>query len=162
MSENKKIDFLASFNRDFLQKWHFYRAHTYEIIGFQWYVSFLPTKSSTLSKSKHLLWGRDSSWEHRTTLKSLFLHFLYHQKYSLCAVWGVVVYDNGLLLRSMGWYIMNNMELGIFTNIIDIFSIKIRFFKIKIWTLGTIFSLWGPKTAYHEVIEYHFNPILVP
>jgi len=42
------------------------------------------------------------------------------------------VYDNGLLLRSMGWYIMNNMELGIFTNIIDIFSIKIRFFKIKI------------------------------
>jgi len=74
--------------------------------GFPCSILDLLTKSSIISKIKHLLWGGNTSWRYETMPKSLFLHFLYHQKCSLCAVWGIVVYDHGLFLRPVCWYII--------------------------------------------------------
>ena len=107
----------------------FFEAPSMQNNGFLCFTSGLLTKSSHISKVKHLLWGGNTSWRYGTMPKSLFFHFLYHQKSSFCAVWGVMVYDNGWFLRPVRSYIMNNMELGVFINIIDIFNIKIRFLK---------------------------------
>ena len=59
MSENKKNDFLASFNRDFWASKPFLRAPCVRNNRFQWSISCLSSKSSTISKSKQLLWGGD-------------------------------------------------------------------------------------------------------
>jgi len=95
------------------------------------------------------------------SMANFFFLFFMDPKCGLCAVWGVLVYEHGWFLRLMRSRIMNNMELGVFTNIIDIFKHKNSIFYIFFSTIREIFSLWGPKTAYHEVIRYHLTPILV-
>jgi hypothetical protein len=43
---------------------------------FQWSISCLLTKSSTVSKSKHFVLGTNLSWRYGTMPKSLWAHFL--------------------------------------------------------------------------------------
>jgi len=75
-------------------------------MGSDAYISGLLTKTSPISKGKHLLWVHTPPGGNRTMPKSPFFHFFMDPKCGLCAVWGVLVYEHGWFLRLMRSRIM--------------------------------------------------------